>query len=124
MPLTCECDIDLDLLEPGQIYYTEGPDEFSILETMQSRKCVNCGIKIKLGSIVTTHLRFKMPKHDVEIAIYGEDGKITCASEFLCENCSDMYFNLKDRYRHWTTGSDRMSQCHIDLTYTGKVRSI
>lgn len=121
MPLTCDC----DLIDTGQIYYTEGPDEFSILDTMQSRKCVNCGIKIKLGSIVTTHLRFKTPKHDVEVAIYGEDGEIACASEFLCEDCSDMYFNLKDRgycIRPW-----EVTEClnaYIDLTYTGNVRSI
>ncbi len=85
MPLTCDC--TMDLIEPGQIYYTDGPDDFSVLNTIQSRKCLNCNTRIKLGAVVTEHARFKTPKSDVEIAIYGEEGEISCTSKFLCEKC-------------------------------------
>lgn len=119
MPLTCDC--DMGLLEPGQIYYVDGPSNFSVLNTKLSRKCINCDIKIEPDSVVTEHVRFKVPKHDIEIVIYGEDGEIACASKFLCESCSDMYFNLKDRgYCIWPWEVTECLNDYIDLTYTGK----
>lgn len=120
MPLTCSCDMDSP--EPGQIYYDDGPSEFSVLSTVRSQECLNCGAKIKSGAIVTEHTRYKVPQYDVEIAIYGDDGEIACASKYLCEDCSDMYFNLKDR-GYECIGPWEVTEClndYIDMTYTGE----
>jgi len=108
----------MDPYEPGQTYYDDGPSDFSVLNTIRSRECLNCGAKINPGAIVTEHSRYKVPESDEEIDTYGE---MALASEHLCEDCSDMYFNLKD-HGYGCIEPWEVTEClneYIDLTYTG-----
>jgi len=33
---------------------------------------------------------------NVEISIYGEDGKVRLADKIFCEKCADIYFSLRE----------------------------
>lgn len=92
MGLSCSCD-DYDW-EPGDICFDIIPDDFTILKSKNSRRCGDCRSKIKPKALALIFGRFKIPKHVVEIAIYGEDGEIPRSPVYLCENCGDMYLNL------------------------------
>lgn len=96
MPLTCGCDEYQDL-EPGQIMWELG-DSFEVLKTKRGRRCCEpeCKRIIKPGELVTIHERWKVPEGDYEVARFGEDYQIPRSPKFLCERCSDMWFNLVD----------------------------
>lgn len=96
MPLTCGCD-EFYNLEPGEIVWNFS-DSFEVLKTKRGRRCCEpkCNIIIKPGELVTIHERWKVPEGDYENARFGEDGQIPRSSKFLCEKCSDMWFNLAE----------------------------
>lgn len=92
MGLTCSCDYEAD---PGEtIYYA--PDDYTTLKTKRSRKCESCHKKIAVGSICAEVPRVKIPDHDLERRIYGDDGEIPRAPAYLCEQCTDILFSLED----------------------------
>lgn len=96
MPLSCACDFDCEL-EPGQIVWEMG-DSFEVLKTKIGRRCLepDCRKIIKPGELVTIHGRWKVPEGDYEESRFGEDGQIERSPKFLCEKCSDMWFNLAE----------------------------
>jgi len=45
---------------------------------------------------VTEHIRRRFARDEIECDIYGEDGEIKLASDWMCEECSDLYFSLTE----------------------------
>jgi len=90
--LSCECDWCPDA---GDTYYT-GDGGFKELPFKISKKCKSCGRKIKPGELAFEHCRVKVPEHDVETEIYGEDGEIKRASHWHCETCGDLYESIAE----------------------------
>lgn len=90
--LSCYCD---DSLEPGDIVWYS-PNDYTKLKTERAKRCVSCGALIKVGDICTAITRYKIPKHDVEIKIYSEEGEIPRATAYQCEACADLYFSLSE----------------------------
>jgi hypothetical protein len=97
MSLTCGFN-ELEL-EPGQVAYYY-PEDFEILNTKRRRKCTSCGELIEIGSFVVPVHWFKVPYHEIEVNIYGEDGEIPRASTYLCETCGEIHLNLLDLGYH------------------------
>lgn len=93
MTLSCSC--DFEDWEPGDIMvYAAG--DYSILATTRRKRCSSCGILIDIGATVAKFDRGKMPGSDIECRIYGEDDEIELAPQYLCEECADIYFSLKE----------------------------
>ncbi len=91
--LTCGCS-EIDF-EPGEIRYYF-PDDFDKLETSKRKRCTSCKKLIEINSFIVAFDWFKVPKYDIEINIYGEDGEIPRAKTYLCEICGEIYLNLMD----------------------------
>lgn len=94
MALSCSYDYDP---EPGDVCWM-APREWTKYNFKRAPKCCSCGEKIKDGGFGKDALefrRFKLPYHDVEIAIYGEDGEIPRASWFMCFECGWRYQALE-----------------------------
>ena len=93
MPLTCGC--DSREFEGGDIvYYT--PDDYAPLRTRRRQRCMSCRTLIDLGALACRVERFKVPETEMEAWIYGEDGEVPRADQYLCERCSDIYWSLKE----------------------------
>jgi hypothetical protein len=91
MPLGCSCDFDL---EPGQLTcYPD--DDFSRLNASKRKRCQSCKKLINIGDYVVRFNIAKIPEHEVECNIYGEDGEVPKADRYLCEQCGEIYFNLQ-----------------------------
>ena len=95
MSLTCSCDSDWDP-EPGDWFWSKAASDYKPLPFKKSKKCCSCGEKIKPGDLSISHPRAKVPDTDVEVKIYGEDGEVPLASDWMCEKCGDLYFSLDD----------------------------
>lgn len=92
MSLSCECEW---YPEPGEwAYYS--PNNYTTLETSRRKRCRSCKELIDIGAIVIAFDRYRVPNHDVEINIYGEDGEIPIAAWYHCEECADLYFSLTE----------------------------
>ena len=70
MSLSCEYDYDP---EPGDVCW-EWSGDLKPLATKRWRKCASCHKRIDPGEKALRFRRWKIPEHDIEIAIYGEDG--------------------------------------------------
>lgn len=93
MPLSCGCD---DYPEPGMIWTEWGGQEYITFEGLRRKRCTNCNCQISPGDTVIKFNKYKAPEHDVEIAIYGEEGQIPRAPSYLCERCADVWFSLQE----------------------------
>lgn len=92
MGLSCSCDYEPD---PGDTVYGDVLD-YAPLATKRSRKCCSCGERIAVGDTCCEVLRFRIPKFDVEVNIYGEDGEIPIPPVYMCERCADLAFSLEE----------------------------
>ena len=92
MPLSCGCDIEY---EPGMTICYPGED-FEPLQTTRRQRCQSCKELINIGDFSVRFEIFKVPEYQVEIDIYGEDGEIPRAPRYLCEECGEIDFNLKE----------------------------
>lgn len=92
MGLSCYCD---DYPEPGMVMWT-GPEDYTTLNTKRAKQCCSCKERIEVGALCGVVSRFKVPDHDVEISIYGEDGEIPRAPKYLCERCTDLFLSLDE----------------------------
>jgi hypothetical protein len=94
MPLTCSCGDwgDFDEWHFGAV----GDDYMIMLDFPKRKRCASCGDLIDSGSLVTKFQIARRPKNDIEERIYGdgEEG-VPKAPKYLCERCSDIYFNLE-----------------------------
>jgi hypothetical protein len=96
MGLMCECDSDW-YPDPGDWMWSgHVSDDFKPLETNQRKRCCSCKQLIDIGSLVIEHGRARVPDGDIEERIYGEDGQIPIASDWMCETCGDLYFSLDE----------------------------
>jgi hypothetical protein len=72
------------------------PGDYSTLSTKRARKCSSCGERIAVGDLCCKFDRRKVPEHDIEVRIWGEDGEIPLAPCFICERCGDLYWSMSD----------------------------
>ena len=89
MSLTCNHDDD-----GGAEWYYIQAEELAPLDTKRSRRCCSCDEKIAVGQLATKYTRFRGPRTHVEERIYGEDGEIYMADQYMCEPCTDLADNL------------------------------
>jgi hypothetical protein len=93
MSISCSCG-DYEG-QPGDIGFYH-PEDYSEYRAQWGKKCCSCGTMIRKGATATEWTRFKIPDDEVEIRIYGEDGEVPMGSWWMCEECSDLYFNLEE----------------------------
>jgi hypothetical protein len=90
MSISCDCgggDYD---------WYYNAPTEYSKLHGDRRKRCYSCRELIDLGSDVGVFGSWKVPSHDIEVAIYGEDGEIPRADFFMCETCTGLYWSITE----------------------------
>ena len=96
MSLTCSCDSDW-YPDPGDWYWDFRYEmDYEKYPFKRRRKCCSCGEMIDVGSLVLQFTRAKVPDTDIECKIYGEEGAIPIASDWMCEKCGDIYFSLEE----------------------------
>ncbi len=106
MPLTCYCDWESG---PGDwMFY--GVDDYAPLATKRGRSCSSCQGRIAVGDLCCRAPRMKIPLHEVELRIYGEEGEIPIAPLFMCERCSDLFWSLSDLGFECISPSEDMRQ--------------
>ena len=80
MPLTCECSDDYD-------WFYNSPTEFSILQTINRRKCKSCKQFIEIGAVCLEFFTF----------CFDENGDERYkARQYLCEKCGEIFVSLED----------------------------
>lgn len=90
MPLTCSCS-DFD---PENNWYYYSNSDYITLGTKRGRRCCSCKNILKPGSICTEHDRARQTRSWVEERIYED--QVPMHSHYMCENCSDIFFNLTE----------------------------
>lgn len=87
MPLTCSCSSDYS-------WYFDPPDNYTVFPMAIRRERCSCGNLIEHGATCLKFKCYRLPRDDIESRIYGEDGEIPLAAEWLCERCADLYFSF------------------------------
>jgi len=96
MGLACECDTDW-CPEPGDWMWSgDVSDDYKPLTGQRRKRCCSCKELIDIGALVIEHGRAKIPESEIEISIWGEDGQIPIASDWMCECCGDLYWSLDE----------------------------
>ena len=90
MPLSCSCDYEH---EPGTVISYQD-DDFTRLEGKRRKRCESCNNLIDINDCALGFSIVKIPEHEVEINIHGEDGEIPRARRYLCEKCGEIFLNL------------------------------
>jgi hypothetical protein len=89
MPLTCYCIHDNDYE-----WYYEPPQDYTTMPKRSRRvRCSSCKTLINPEDIVTEFPRERPTRGDIEEKIYGD--LMPISSMWMCEDCSDMYFNFR-----------------------------
>jgi hypothetical protein len=91
MSLSCFCP---EYCDP--IWWYISPINYGILTRSKRQRCKSCDKLIDIGAICIEFERWRNPISNVEENIYGEGGEIPIASWYMCEECSDIYFNLEE----------------------------
>ena len=94
MGLTCSCS-DFEP-EPGDWYYDAVPTDFTTYQVARRKRCCSCKELISINEPALKFTRVRVPKHDVEVEIYGECGEIPIADHWLCERCGGLYLSLSE----------------------------
>ena len=90
MPLTCSCDYDDD-----PAWYVWNPNDYSEMPAFKRRRrCASCGELIDAGAVVAEFTRSRYARTYVEEEIYGDGPTVPMATQYLCEECADLYFSL------------------------------
>ena len=92
MGLSCSC---YDDFEPGQVLWY-GPEHYTTFPVRRRTRCCSCNELIGIGAVCAEVPRYRVPKTDIEVRIYGEDGEIPAATKYMCERCADLAFSLED----------------------------
>lgn len=95
MGLMCECDTDWYPV-PGDWMWSGGSGAYVPLTTKRRKRCCSCKDLIDVGALTIEHPRARVPDTDIEIKIYGDDGEIPIASDWMCERCGDLYLSLDE----------------------------
>lgn len=109
--LSCECR-DWDDAQPGDTGWEPDAD-YSKYPAGRRTRCHSCDARIAPADTVVRVVRTKIPKTDVEIKLYGEDGEIPRAPKWLCEQCADIMFSL-DELGFCVAGFEDMNQLLAD----------
>ena len=91
--LSCYYDYDP---EPGDVCWFT-PNSIEPLKRFRATKCQSCKKRIAPGDLAAEFRRYKVPEHDIEIAIYGDDYDQgpPRASHYLCQDCGNIYLFLE-----------------------------
>ncbi len=89
MSLSCDCSYDIDF----DWYYGDASD-YHELDTTTRKRCKSCNDLIDIKALCISFERWRPPRGDIEIRIYGEDGEVPLATHYMCEECADLYFSL------------------------------
>lgn len=84
--LTCYCS------EADEQWYIP-PYDFQIFNRKRRKRCCSCKELIEIGSQCTEFIRERVAYSDIEERIYGD--VVPLASVFMCEKCSEIFFNLE-----------------------------
>jgi len=96
--LSCSCDFDSDE------WYYHPPDDFKPFALKRRKRCCSCKKLITINSLCTEFIRIRSPYNDIEERIWGDE--VQMASWYMCEWCSEIYFNLEALgYCHMLGGS-------------------
>ncbi len=95
MGLACDCDTDW-YPDPGDWKWYGSTGEYVPLPFKRRVRCCTCNELIDVGALALAHQRFQVPKTDVQIAIYGEDGEMPIPSRWMCERCGDLFLSLEE----------------------------
>lgn len=95
MGLACGCDNDW-YPDPGDWFFSGGTNKYVPLSTKRRKRCCSCKELINVGALAIQHPRSRVPDDDIEINIYGDDGEIPIAPDWMCERCSDLYLSLDE----------------------------
>lgn len=93
--LSCDC-----TFEPGDSdEWYHNAEHFQIFVGLgrtgkRRARCYSCKELIELYSQCSEFTRFRVPSSDIEERIYGEE--VQLASYFMCEKCSEIFFNLTE----------------------------
>lgn len=114
------CDYDYDP-EPGDICW-QGPRGWTTHNRKRLPKCCSCGAPVPQEKCLE-FARYKIPEHEIECRIYGEDGDQgpPRASWFMCFECGWRYLAL-DRHGYAVDINEDMRQLmieHDDLAEQG-----
>lgn len=91
MGLTCECGWD------GEGWTYREPADYSVLSSSRRKRCCSCKALIDVGATVVEFERSQQVHWEsVKAKIYGDDYEEELASWFMCEECGDLFFSLKD----------------------------
>jgi hypothetical protein len=93
MGLMCGCDSDW-YPEPGDWTWGASKD-YAPLSAKRRKRCCSCNELIDVGALSIEFCRVRIPDTDIEVRIYGEDGEIPIASNWMCEKCGDLYLSLE-----------------------------
>lgn len=108
MSLACSFDNELD--DPSDYAWIwEGVGEIKPLGTKRSRRCQSCKRKITVGENAAEIARWRAPKSDIEMKIYGEDGQVYISPWWYCDKCANQAAALEDLGFTWNMSSDCMA---------------
>ncbi|MCP4460927.1 MAG: hypothetical protein GY816_23345 [Cytophagales bacterium] len=91
--LLCNCS-DGDLYDYAWVF--DIPTDFTKFEGARRKRCSSCRELIDIGTDCLCFSRRRAPRHEVEIAIYGEEYGVPLAPHRMCEKCGEIYLNLED----------------------------
>lgn len=90
MTLSCSCDYDYE----GDFSWYYSPPENYIEYTEKRRKsCCSCKKKVAKGDLCTRFSRWRPSLDEIEERIHGDTRWLS--SWIMCEECSDIFFNLE-----------------------------
>lgn len=104
--MSLSCDYDYEPEAGDWMWFW--PETVSPLIRRRSIKCCSCGARIKPGDLAAEWRRMKIPSHEIEIAIYGEDGEIALASWFMCQTCGNTALFLRG-FKYYFQPTDSMA---------------
>jgi hypothetical protein len=93
--MTLSCDYECDY-EPGMLMW-HIPNQWTTHNKRLKQKCCSCDALVPRETKCLEFRRYKVPEHDVEIRIWGEDGDggPARASAFMCFECGWRYLALE-----------------------------
>jgi len=86
--LSCTC----NFYDSGWYYYP--PCDFSIFKKKRRKRCCSCKELIGVGDECVEFEKCRDPATDIEERIVGDE--VPMASDYMCEKCGEIYFNLTD----------------------------
>ena len=90
MSLSCSCSFEFD----GDGWFWTCNNDFTELKSKRRKRCCSCNELISVGAECVELERFRWPRDDIEVRIYGECEDIQIASWYLCEKCGEHFLNL------------------------------